>query len=223
MENASENRRNPVYSVARLLAASCIGREEEFSQADPIAYEQAASLFQGRNEIGQTIGAIIDERFPRQKPSFGIDAACGTGIITNLIEPHIDPNGRIVGVDILQTALDFAQQSKHPRIEWQKGSFDTLEKVDHEAVDVYTLVAAHGFIEDRQKFYAEIARVLSENGIAIIPRFYPDIKKKDLNEIFEICDTVKLQVEMRRVYLRHWFNRIFARHFLLLTKRKNNG
>lgn len=209
----------PIVSGLKWGIACLTGREANFFIEDPEGYERAVNYFQKREEIGKAIRRVIEEHFDgKSQPHSALDTACGTGIITEYIEGSVHQEGRVIGRDVSKPSVEYAAKTKSPRIEWQEGSFENLEGIEDGSIDIYTMVAAHRFIEDLRAFYGEMARVLNEDGLAILPWFSPDIKRSTLRKVRNVIPELGLEMDIHRMRLRGFFNRLFVRRFLLFKK-----
>ncbi|PIZ71507.1 hypothetical protein COY07_04800 [Candidatus Peregrinibacteria bacterium CG_4_10_14_0_2_um_filter_43_11] len=209
----------PIKEWFSWIQAFFAGREQEFYEQKPEVYERIIDVIVRRYELAKKIGALIDNLFPDRSFQFILDTACGTGIITNELEKRTSKNGRIMGMDLSQAAIDFAKKSKNQRIEWGQSDFHQLP-IDTETVDFYHMFGAYRFAEP-QKFWAEVNRVLAPGGIGMVSRSYPDMSRKDLQKARGICNELGLQTFVYRLKAKGLINRLTTREALIFCKPKN--
>ena len=95
-----------------------------------------------------------------------LDVACGTGVVTRLIVPHVGDTGQVVGLDLNAGRLAVARSlslASGIRIEWREGDVGKLPYSDA----VYDLVFCQQgfqFFPDRLIAMREIFRVLVPSG-----------------------------------------------------------
>jgi len=89
-----------------------------------------------------------------------------------------------------------------------------------ESVDVYTMVSAYRFVRDDRKFLSEMARVLAQGGIAVIPRSRGNISDFRLFKIGKIIGSLGLKMESRRPHFTGVVDKlvITVTEFLIFTK-----
>jgi len=210
----------PILTALKWSIASLAGKEYDFYKKDPNGYERVVKILEAREEIGKAVLKVIEEHFQgNQQPQSALDTACGTGIITNFIESWVNQEGRVIGMDVSKPAIEYAATTKSPRIEWQEGSYEDLKGIEDDSIDIYSMVAAHRFIENLRAFYGEMARVLSEDGLAIIPCIYPDIKRSTVKKIKKIVPEVGLELEIRPMQIQGLTNQLYVRQFMLFQKK----
>lgn len=209
-----------IDSLIKWLSASSRGKELLTFDAFPEEYEMFVTHVLHRGEIGKAIGRVIEAHFKGEPvPSFALDTACGTGIITNAVEPHIVFGGRVVGCDISCAMLEYARRTKNPRIEWHTASFENLAGIPDDSVDVYTMVAAYRFVKDHGRFMSEMERVLSPRGIAILPKTRKNISKHRMRRMKRMANEVGLDMKIHITRFKSLRNALRCHEFLLFTKR----
>jgi SAM-dependent methyltransferase len=139
-----------------------------------------------------------------------LDVACGTGILARKAVPLVQPNGRIVGLDINNGMLSVAQK-KTSEVEWRHGQAESLPFED----DTFNAVVSQFglmFFTDRQQALAEMVRVLKENGrlavavwdslentpgyaavVALLERLFGAEVAEGLRSPYVLGDTVELE------------------------------
>lgn len=208
----------PVF-IVKWLSASASMNELEIFDAYPEEYEELVSLFLQRKEIGKAVGRIIEEHFKgRHAPMFALDTACGTGLITSAVEPHIAPDGRVVGFDVSRRMLDYAKKTKRQRIEWRENSFEDLRGIPDGSVDVYTMVAAYRFVRKHRTFLSEMARALAPGGIGILPRSKRNISDYRMRWMRKTVAELNLNMEVRPSDFKSAFQRMRCPEMLIFTK-----
>lgn len=117
---------------------------------------------------------VVAAARPRPGES-AVDVACGTGILTHQLARELGPSGRITGVDIspdmlavarAQTATDGAS------VDWREGNADDLPLADG-AADLVVCQQGFQFFPDRVAAAREMARVLKDDGRAMIAVWRP--------------------------------------------------
>lgn len=91
-----------------------------------------------------------------------LDVACGTGILARTAVPLVQPNGRVVGLDVNEGMLSVARQ-KSAAVDWRHGRAEALPFVNG-SFDAVVSQFGLMFFADRQLALREMVRVLKENG-----------------------------------------------------------
>jgi ubiquinone/menaquinone biosynthesis C-methylase UbiE len=91
-----------------------------------------------------------------------LDVACGTGILARTAVSFVQPNGRVVGLDLNEGMLTVAQQ-KAPDVEWRLGQAEVLPFED-QSFDAVVSQFGLMFFVDRRQALAEMVRVLRPTG-----------------------------------------------------------
>lgn len=169
------------------LEAMAKSDQAAFYEGHPADYEKIVKVWFARQAVAEGVAQIVADRFDgRDAPTSYLDVACGTGLVIDELAKTAAPGAKLVGVDLSQPSLDYAAATKSERIKWQVGNFLDLDGVAPDSVDVYTMVGAYRHIApgDRSRFFAEMARVLSGRGVAIIPQLWPaDMSFRQLNQV----------------------------------------
>lgn len=110
-------------------------------------------------------------------PSAGdrvLDLACGTGLLTEQIAPHLGNNGSIVGLDFAPPMLAVAQTREFngPSVEWIDASADAIPLPDNSFDRVYCQQGFQ-FFPDRAKAVPEVRSVLKPGGLTAISLWAP--------------------------------------------------
>ena len=94
-----------------------------------------------------------------------LDLGCGTGTLTMMLKKEY-PNASITGLDGDPEVLDIAREkSGGLNIQWDQGMAYALPYPDTSFDRVVTsLVIHHLILEDKQRAFAEVYRVLKPNG-----------------------------------------------------------
>lgn len=197
---------------------ACIqGQESRFYETDPASYEAIVRLFHHRQQVAQEVARVANAHFTDQTPRQHLDTACGTGIVTQELAQTAPDCSTFVGMDISAPSLQYAAETKDPRIQWREGSFTNLDRIEDQSVDVYTMVAAYRHIPERQRFFEEIRRVLSPRGLAIIPQCRPgDMSNRDLEEAIEISENLGLKSSVQKTNFKEVIPRLIVPRLLLL-------
>ena len=94
---------------------------------------------------------------------YAVDVGCGSGQSTLGLRDYY---GAVVGIDVSE-----AQISNAPRnisnVTFQTGTADDLSRFQTGTIDLITVATAIHWI-DREKFYKEVHRILSPNGVLAI-------------------------------------------------------
>ena len=101
-------------------------------------------------------------------PSAGdrvLDIACGTGLVTQQIAPHLGKDGSIVGLDFAPGMLAVAQKLKvsGPQVEWVEASAQESPLPD-DSFDRAYCQQGFQFFPDRAGAASEVKRVLKPGG-----------------------------------------------------------
>lgn len=62
--------------------------------------------------------------------SFGLDAGCGIGFITNLLAETVEDEGQVIGLDFSQDYIQYAKK-KYPNIKFKEGDINNLPFSDN--------------------------------------------------------------------------------------------
>lgn len=95
-----------------------------------------------------------------------LDVGCGTGVLARAARRRIGPTGRVAGVDPNEGMLAVARESASA-VDWRAGFAEELPFETGSFDRVLSQFAAM-FFEDRERSLEEMARVLSENGTAVV-------------------------------------------------------
>jgi len=111
--------------------------------------------------------ALLDQLCPPHQDRFILDAGCGTGGMLAWLRRYAG-NGRVAGIDLVDTALDFCRQGHHEMLAqasvqslpFADSTFDLLTSFD-------VLVQLDGHEAD-QAAIREMYRVLKPGGLAFV-------------------------------------------------------
>jgi len=95
-----------------------------------------------------------------------LDVACGTGIVTRTAADRVGPTGSVVGVDLNEAMLVVARRVR-PDLDWRQGDVAELPFED-ESFDVALCQMALMFFPDQNRAIAEMARVVTADGVVSI-------------------------------------------------------
>lgn len=95
-----------------------------------------------------------------------LDVACGTGIVARTAADLVGPTGSVVGLDLNGAMLIVARRVR-PDLVWRQGDAAELPFED-ESFDVALCQMALMFFPDRARAIAEMARVVTADGIVAI-------------------------------------------------------
>lgn len=161
--NAGQTCCGPVASVPADVATS--------SRADTcaagIGYSQAelASLPEGAN-MGLGCGNPV-ALASLTKGETVLDLGCGAGVDCFLAANRVGPEGRVIGVDMteemIQRARWNAEAGGYENVEFRVGDIENLP-VEDESVDVVLSNCVLNLVPDKDRAFAEIARVLKPGG-----------------------------------------------------------
>lgn len=159
--------------ITALSAARWYGRHghEQYTGADLSTYDHAADVLTRRREYAKHIlGEIGDD------PGKTLEVAAGTGLISERVSKQIpdaiytDYAG--AALDVLKYRIDsgVALQASFYELPFGEKTFDT----------VFT-VGGYRYVdpEEKNSFWAEMNRVLNDDGRLIVGQFYP--RGKTLN------------------------------------------
>ena len=95
-----------------------------------------------------------------------LDVACGTGVVARAAADRVVPNGSVTGVDLNEAMLTVARRIR-PGVEWRQGDVADLPFGDR-SFDTVVCQMAFMFFPDRQRAFAEMARVATSGGTVAI-------------------------------------------------------
>lgn len=101
-----------------------------------------------------------------------LDLGCGTGQDTYLASKLVGPEGKVIGVDMNDDQLDVAKRHQEEvaekwgfsNVEFHKGYIEDLSFIPDESVDVVISNCVLNLVEDKERIYREIWRVLKFGG-----------------------------------------------------------
>ena len=100
-----------------------------------------------------------------------LDLGCGTGLDLLLASEKVGAKGRVIGIDMNEDMLKKAQEnidkSEYKNIELRKGMIEDLP-VDSGSIDWVISNCVINLSSDKEKAFAEIARVLTPNGEMLV-------------------------------------------------------
>lgn len=194
----------------RWAGLSLIGKGSEFYRNDPQGYEAVARALMGREEVAKSIRNVVDCAANGHHRNIAVDAACGTGLVTDALAGSAQ---RVIGSDLCDEALAFAQASKHPSLEFRCADLHDFSAFETASIDVYSLAFAHRYINDLQEFYASLAGALAGDGSAVITTVQ---RARTLAAVQQCCDRVGLVMRVVRPKFRSLFNRMHKTSHLVL-------
>ena len=95
-----------------------------------------------------------------------LDVACGTGVVTRLVVPHVGATGKVVGLDLNAGRLEVARSLSSVSgmtIEWRQGDVSALPFSDA-IFDLVSCQQGFQFFPDRLVALREMSRVLDSDG-----------------------------------------------------------
>jgi ubiquinone/menaquinone biosynthesis C-methylase UbiE len=95
-----------------------------------------------------------------------LDVACGTGVVTRLVVPHVGAKGKVVGLDLNAGRLAVAHAHSSElgvAIEWREGDVSALPFSDA-SFDLVCCQQGFQFFPDRLAALREMSRVLVSGG-----------------------------------------------------------
>ena len=128
----------------------------------------------GYNRLAWATSNAYEKRFLDagnfRKTDHVLDAGCGTGIITKLIAPHVRS---IVGLDISEDMLAFAEKNRLPNESYAVGDMTHLKFADETFDKVSARMVLHHLMDHVQEGVNECHRVLKAKGELIISEGVP--------------------------------------------------
>ncbi len=141
-----------------------------------------------------TIDAEILDRFygcgspipPAIEGATVLDLGCGCGRDVFLLSKLVGPNGRVIGVDLLQSQLDIAERHRedqarrfgHPRsnVEFRRGRIEDLGAIGiaDGSVDVVVSNCVINLSRDKDAIFREVRRVLKPGGEFLFADVFAD-------------------------------------------------
>lgn len=198
-------------SAMRWMLSSVRGRGDEVYRNDPGGYEAVARVLLGRGEVAESVRDVVD-RFGGSEKKLVVDAACGTGLVTDALAGSGE---RVVGTDASPAALAFARASKHPSLEFREGDLHDFSAFAPGSIDMFSLCFASRYIRDAERFYRELARFLSKDGIAVITSVG---HAKTLARVQGHAGDVGLLTDVIRPRFRSLFNRMHGTAHVVLSR-----
>lgn len=141
---------------------------------------------------------IFYEHLNEQSNNNILDIGCGTGLLSMASEPFISPQGKYLGLDVIEENILFANKNyKNPLVSFQHFNVKNLSYASHQkatqipwpisgqSIEMVTALSVwtHLNQEDAIFYFCEVARVLKKGGIAVITFFYlDDLYKGSLHE-----------------------------------------
>ncbi len=154
-----------VVSLGHWLYTKLRDREADFYRADPIGYERIVGGLDGRRAVAEHYAKTVREHIGGRSARLTVDLACGTGILSEALSRVSD---RVMGVDLNEGMLAHARKKGLPNVEFSTGDFHDLSAIDSRSADAVTQYAAARYVVDADQYHREIARVLSDEGVAVL-------------------------------------------------------
>jgi trans-aconitate 2-methyltransferase len=112
---------------------------------------------------GANLLEVFLERRGLRGDEFVVDAGCGTGRVTELLLPHL-PEGMVLAVDASEGMVRAARErfAGEPRVRVEHQDLLLLEV--EEPVDVVFSTATFHWIEDHERLFERLARILKPGG-----------------------------------------------------------
>ena len=169
----------------RALVRQYYGKAAEKPQADlccPTAFDET--------EIGHIPRAVIDRFYGCGSPvsltslqpgETFLDLGSGAGIDVFIAAKKVGPSGRAIGVDMTDPMLAVANENKaivadrlgFDAVEFRKGFLESVP-ADPKSVDVVTSNCVVNLSPDKDRVFAEIWRILRDNGRVVIADIVSD-------------------------------------------------
>ena len=207
----------PLIKLVQWIGSFFLGKEQSFYEKEPEAYERIIHSVVKRYDLAKEISKIINDTFPQKKFDFILDTACGTGIITEELAKKISLSGKTYGVDLSQTAIEYAKKKRLSDIVFLQGDFHEMPFVRNESIDLYHMFGGYRFVNPRL-FWNEVHRVLTLGGIALVTHSWPDMNKRQLQEAIQICHNLGLKTEIRKIHAKGLINKLTTRELLIVIK-----
>lgn len=122
--------------------------------------------------IGATVAADLIEAAGLRPRERVLDAACGTGVVTNLAAERVSPGGAVAGLDPNPAMLTVARATTRSdtSIEWRQATAEDLPFPD-ESFDAVLCGMGLQFFSDKEAGLREFHRVLVPGGrlVANVP------------------------------------------------------
>ncbi len=104
-----------------------------------------------------------------------LDLGCGRGVECFLAARKVGPEGRVIGIDMLDPMLEIARQGakrvanrlEYNNLEFRKGYLETLP-LDENSADVILSNCVLNLSTDKRRTFAEILRVLKPGGRVVV-------------------------------------------------------
>lgn len=123
-----------------------------------------------------------------------LDAATGRGDFINVLKHCFNSYEHIIGVDVSDLAIKQAQKSfPENNIELYKMDLENLSYADG-FFDTVAISNSLHHLQNKEKVFNELMRVLKKNGLLIIVEMYKDGKQT--------------QAQQTHIQMHHWFSRI---------------
>lgn len=178
---------------------------QSFSRAAH-TYDNAAHL---QREIGDHLFTLIPIL---SEVNTVVDLGCGTGFFTQVLSDKF-PRSQIIGLDIANGMLDFAQTQYHGSIQWVCADAEALPFSDNSVNLIFSSLAIQ-WCENLQRTLKEIKRVLQPGGIAVMSTLGSQTlaELKQSWEVVDVqphvnqfltCDEIKNAIQEMQFYTQH--------------------
>ena len=140
------------------------GPSKFFDPSDP-QVAKMASVYEGRM-VPALFRPWAEELVDRVDPQPGmrvLDVACGTGAVTRVVAPRVQPGGDVVGFDFSPAMLEIARSLGVEGAAWHEGDATSLPFSDGE-FDRVLCQQGMQFMPDKPAAAAEMQRVLRPGG-----------------------------------------------------------
>jgi MoaA/NifB/PqqE/SkfB family radical SAM enzyme/ubiquinone/menaquinone biosynthesis C-methylase UbiE len=110
-----------------------------------------------------------------------VDLGSGAGIDCFIAAKHVGPTGRVIGIDMTDQMLEVARNSQrvvaqslgYEVVEFRKGFLEAIP-VESKTADVVTSNCVINLSPDKPKVFAELWRILTDHGRAVIADIVSD-------------------------------------------------
>lgn len=142
---------------------------------------------------------LLVERAAPHEGERVLDLACGTGVVSREVAPHVGPRGRVTGVDFSSDMLAVARSrpSSGASIQWRECDACALDLPDR-SVDVVLCQQGLQFFPDRAAAAREIHRVLADDGRAVIA-VWQSLTRHEVFQALFSAESHHLQVPLEQL------------------------
>ncbi|WP_232461414.1 malonyl-ACP O-methyltransferase BioC [Cellvibrio sp. PSBB006] len=136
------------------------------------SFSRAARTYDAVAKLQRDVGQHLLQQLPKHLvPHRVIDLGCGTGFFSQQLRQQFPP-AELIGVDIAQGMLDFARETHGDLATWLCCDAEQLSLADASVELIFSSLAIQ-WCTDTDRLFAEIRRVLTPGGVALLATLGP--------------------------------------------------